>query len=168
MGQLDVPVKMPSSTICFPIIRGGLRIFVSPLLRCVQTVDLLLEAIMLGERFPLPLSIEVLPGLMERGIGDFEGRRKSDVYREYPHAFSNRTMDPEFCPPRGESFPDFKGRVLSAFGNVVAAEEKSTVLVCSHLQVLRLITIVCCKRDARANWSILRYGHGEIIELSCD
>lgn len=164
MGQSDVPIRRPCPRVNFPEIEGNLMIYVSPLLRCLQTVEIFIGTC--GRNgFSLPVVIDVNEGLKERALGLFEGRRKSEVYEEFAEVFNEGTMLPYFCPPAGEPFSGFSRRVALAYNDIILALERSHVLVCTHLQVLRMITCLHRGLDIQESWAQIKYSHGQIVRL---
>ncbi len=96
------------------------RLFVSPLLRCRQTAELL---------FPGQTQ-QIIPDLRECSFGDFEGRtyeelKNDPAYRSWLDTGGRET------PPNGESKPEQQARSVRAFQAALAAcgQEETAALV---------------------------------------
>ena len=92
------------------------RVYVSPMLRCRQTAELI---------YPdSPLT--VMPGFSEYDFGEFEGKRYEDlkhntVYRKWVKGrFAGRA-------PGGEDLESFTNRCCSAFAEVLAKIRNSSI-----------------------------------------
>lgn len=165
MGQSDVPIKRPASSFEFPNMGGRLEVFSSTLRRCVQTVEIFVADYFRKNYSSQPIGIHLAEGFKERGLGQFEGRKKTEVYHEYADKFLHGTMLPWFIPPGGESFTSFSSRVEETYRYVLARGRQVNVLVCCHLQVLRMITCLHRSLEIETNWSTIRYPHGQIVSL---
>lgn len=107
------------------------KAYVSPLLRCIQTLDVILEN----------RNIErvLMEELKEINLGQWEGKSFSYIEKLYPKEFKARGENiATFVTPGGESFNQLKKRVIPAFE---AIKENSTgnVLIVAHAGVNRVI-----------------------------
>jgi broad specificity phosphatase PhoE len=85
------------------------RCYVSPMLRCRQTRDIVAPAI--------PFTIE--DALREVHFGTWEGRTLEWLERNEPDALARRRRDPvTFRPPGGESFEDVAQRLATLLENI--------------------------------------------------
>lgn len=94
------------------------RVYVSPMLRAVETAQLM---------FP---DAELVPcnGLREMDFGDFEGRSANDM--ENDTAYRNWVEGMCLAPcPNGESLEIFSSRVNAAFEEILKAEHDRIVIV---------------------------------------
>jgi len=107
------------------------KAFTSPLKRCMQTAEILLE----GSN----ISRVVLDELREINMGEWENQTidyiKEHFYEMYEKRGSN--MD-TFIPPGGESFEQLQKRVMPAFESIVLNTTKNTLII-SHAGVNRVI-----------------------------
>ena len=128
-GQCDLPLcargrealAQLSQTHCYPPVE---RVYSSPLLRCVQSAQLLYPA----------RTIQTVDGLMDMNLGSFEGKSFEQLKED--EAFI-RWLDHslDHPPPGGETAQDFTQRILSAFDEVVREmmrERTTSAAVITH------------------------------------
>ena len=113
MGRLDIPLhedgRLQAEQVAQSLVGGPIRsIWSSPLSRALETAKIIGSA--------LQLEVQELPGLMERDWGVFQGRPRSE-----------REVNAD--PAEGESWVEFKGRVLTAMAAVTGP---SPVLIVAH------------------------------------
>ena len=94
-------------------------IYVSPLLRAVQT----------AEAFPQDCPRIVAPALTEVASGEWEGMSFSDIYIRYPEYFDLSGTDGGKTPPGGESDEDALSRGLALIDELGQDSGKSFLLV---------------------------------------
>lgn len=133
-------------------------IYASTLLRSKQTVDYVLSSFR-NTHFDVLYSND----LIERGLGDFEGKPKK-IVRQNPDFFIDNKFMVELTPPNGESFRDFRERVTQILEDISKTYYSSNVLVISHLQVLRMIHFCMLKSNDYSHWHDVNYIHGEVVE----
>jgi alpha-ribazole phosphatase len=107
------------------------KAYVSPLIRCIQTSDIILENRNV-ERI-------LMKELMEINLGCWEGKSFRYIKKFFPEQFKDRGENIDtFVTPGGESFEQLKERVIPAFE---AIKENSTgnVLIVAHAGVIRVI-----------------------------
>lgn len=106
------------------------RIISSPLLRCRQSSEILAESLGCG--------IEIVPGLAEIDLGDWDGLSVTEVQEKFPGEYKARGLDiAGFRPSGGESFEDLLVRVFPAFSFGVASGENTAVV--AHAGVNRVL-----------------------------
>lgn len=132
-------------------------IFASTLLRSKQTVDF-----MLSKYHNIDFKVIFSENLIERGLGDFEGKKKSYI-RSNRNFFINDKFNVEKTPPNGESLIDFRLRVNNEVKIIKNEFKHSNILVISHLQVLRMIRFCVLERYDYVNWHNINYIHGEVV-----
>ncbi|MFO7178604.1 MAG: histidine phosphatase family protein, partial [Pseudomonadota bacterium] len=105
-------------------------IYTSPLARARTTAGILAEVL------PAPLVVE--PSLCEIDCGDADGLPLSEVQRRYPEAWARNLSqnDPDFRWPSGESYREFRARVLAGTRRIAAAHRGERVLVVTHAGVV--------------------------------
>ncbi len=92
----------------------------------------------LAARRDLPLYIE--PALREIGFGDWEGMSAAEIRQRDPLALERYWADPIACtPPGGESFADFRRRVLMAWEELLRRLAGRQWLLVAHGGVIRLL-----------------------------
>lgn len=108
----------------------------SPLLRARQTAEILLRMNPVSVR-----EARIVPELREISLGEWEGKTKQQVMREYPEVWEARGKNMAgVSPPGGESMQDLARRVLPAFVAVCAvAASKECSLLVAHQAVNRVI-----------------------------
>jgi len=107
------------------------KAYTSPLIRCIQTADIILENRNV-ERI-------LIKELMEINLGQWEGKSFSYIKKFFPEQFKSRGENIiTFVTPGGESFEQLQKRVIPAFE---AIKENSTgnVLIVAHAGVNRVI-----------------------------
>ncbi|MFM1895720.1 MAG: hypothetical protein RLZZ385_794 [Pseudomonadota bacterium] len=107
-------------------------IYSSPLLRCRRFAE------HLGERYGLPVYIE--SDWQEIDYGDWDGLPLSE-WRQVAASQFRRFRDDmsALAPPNGETFVDFRERVLGAWQRVQQLPDDSHVLIITHGGVMRVI-----------------------------
>jgi probable phosphoglycerate mutase len=140
------------------------RIVASPLRRARDTAGII------GARLGLPVEFD--DRLMELTVGAWEGRLRTDLAREHPALFTDRTWF--FAAPGGETYDQVMARV-GGWLSEQAAEPERRLIVVSHGIAGRLL------RGAYAGLSpaetleqdvpqdaIYRLSGGQIDRLDCE
>lgn len=107
------------------------KAYVSPLRRCVQTSEIILER----------RSIEriMVEELTEINMGEWEGKSFDYVRSRFPEQFDYRGSHIDtFIPPGGESFYQLQKRVMPAFEDIIRSNS-GNILVIAHAGVNRVI-----------------------------
>lgn len=133
-------------------------IFASSLKRSVQTVEFIVKTF-----DSVNFNVKYLDALVERGLGDFEGKPKEQIRRN-PKYFVNEKFIVTKTPPNGESLVDFRKRVESAVEEIIAERCLQNVLVVSHLQTLRMIRFCVNNLYNYDVWHNINYLHGEVVQ----
>nr|WP_207280918.1 histidine phosphatase family protein [Thiocystis violacea] len=104
------------------------RVISSPSRRCLAFARELAEthAIALAE----------CAALRERDFGDWEGLAPDQIPSQALQAFWDDPVG--YAPPGAEPFPDFRARVLGAWGDLLRASEAQTLVV-THGGVIRVL-----------------------------
>jgi alpha-ribazole phosphatase len=103
----------------------------SPLLRCRETADILMEGI--------PGGFNIDPDLREIDFGQWEKMTFGEILAASPHDVARWTeFDPDFAFPRGESIRDFQAR-LKRFAETLADTDADSVLAVTHGGVIRFL-----------------------------
>lgn len=107
------------------------KAYTSPLKRCLQTADILLEG--------SSISREVIDELKEINMGDWENQTIAYIKDHFPEMYEIRGANIDsFIPPGGESFEQLQKRVMPAF-EYITANTAGNILVISHAGVNRVI-----------------------------
>lgn len=105
--------------------------YVSPLIRCIQTSDIILEN-RIVERI-------LIKELMEINLGLWEGKSFSYIKNFFPKQFNDRGENIDtFVTPGGESFEQLNKRVIPAFESI-KKNTTGNVLIVTHAGVIRVI-----------------------------
>lgn len=107
------------------------KAYISPLKRCRQTSEILLEG----------RNIEGIAhnDLKEINMGDWENQPIAYIKEHFKEQYENRGENLDtFAPPGGESFEQLQKRVLPAFESINAATH-GNVLIIGHAGVNRVI-----------------------------
>jgi len=97
-------------------------IFVSSLIRAQESAEII------SSKIECP--VEILNGLEERSYGVLGGLTKAEALEKYPEVVEAH-KDPLNTDPEGESYDDFKNRVLETFQKI-SQKEYNTIAVVSH------------------------------------
>lgn len=136
-GSSDVPLNAvgfeQARALCgHPLIAGIDRIVSSPLLRAVQTAEILRETT--GR----PLSIA--EAFAERCVGVYEGHTREEVQRLYPALWAEgAARRPDWAPPGGDTLLAFTERIGRGLDGLRAEYDGQTVLLVCHAFAAREI-----------------------------
>ncbi len=98
-----------------------------------------------------------MDGLQERNYGVLAGLTKAEAQEKYPEAIETH-KDPLNTDPGGESFQDFRNRVLESFKSILAKNYK-TVAVVSHGGPIKQMLAYVGRPIPE------KLGDGEVIEI---
>lgn len=131
----------------------------SPLQRALQT------ALVIGERLSMP-HIATEPALREIHCGDVDGWPVQRVQERYPDEWANnsRQTDPDFRWPGGESYREFRERILSAMTAIARRHRAERVLVVTHAGVISQL-IGWVQGESPARWEPFRPHTASVTEL---
>lgn len=150
-GHLDLPLIDEGKTILkenrpFVEKENIQRIITSPLLRAVETTDIL---------FP-DRTIEIENALKEINFGIFEGLGYQEISEKYPAEAKRWASDfLNYTFPEGESFKEFSNRVAAYMADFLEKHLDSpeeTVVMCTHLGVIQCLLIYLLKLDNSMLW----------------
>ena len=117
-------------------------VYCSPLLRAVQTAEILAK--------PHQLSLIHEEGLREIHHGHWEGIRRADVETQFPEEYAAWAEDPfTFAPQGGEAGVNVMARALPVIRKIVVEHRGQNVIVVSHKATLRLLISSLLGFDAR-------------------
>lgn len=104
------------------------NIYSSDLVRAVDTAQTLADAV------GVELIIE--KGWRERNLGELEGLTKGEIQEKHPHLALPR----QFIEAKGgETYIQFKRRIVATFESIMAKHEGETTVVVSHSAALRVL-----------------------------
>jgi len=107
------------------------KAFTSPLKRCMQTAEILLEGRSIGR--------EAVDELKEINMGGWENQTLDYIKDHFRDLYEQRGASIDtFIPPGGESFAQLQKRVMPVFEYIVASTP-GNVLIISHAGVNRVI-----------------------------
>lgn len=129
----------------------------SPLSRCVCTGKIL--QLQSESRFSTFIDNRII----ERNMGILEGKKRSDLIKEYPTYFYNGRFKDYMTPPMGESYSDFKSRIVSFVPTMEKLLFKNNVIICSHNQTLRMLTAII---NSKGYTDIPKYPNGVVTKIS--
>lgn len=119
---------------------GGL--YASPLSRTLETARLV--------GAPQGLEPRPEPGLREIAHGHWEGRRRSEVERDFADEYAAWEEDPfTFAPAGGETGLSVMARALPVIREIVQRHPNESVAVISHKATIRLLLSSVLGFDAR-------------------
>jgi alpha-ribazole phosphatase len=113
---------------------SGLEIekaYTSPLKRCLQTSEILLEGRNIG--------MVILEAFKEINMGEWENRTIDSIKDQFREMYEARGANMDaFIPPGGESFEQLQKRVMPVF-ETIAENTAGNILMISHAGVNRVI-----------------------------
>ncbi|MFM1917911.1 MAG: hypothetical protein RJB01_1426 [Actinomycetota bacterium] len=107
------------------------RIITSPLLRAVQTAEIIAEQTGLG--------IDVIDGLAECAFGEWDGLTLGEVRDQWPEQLSEWLASTSVAPPGGESFEQLRARVMLAQRQIVERHAGEDVVVVAHVSPIKIL-----------------------------
>lgn len=142
-GQTDIPlsdegIKQAEELAKRAEVLGVSTIYSFPLLRALETSK------RLGDRLKIPIVIH--GGLRERSYGEFEGRLFDEVNNQLKN---NNTPLKLYSLRDGESYSDFKIRVIAAFNKIINKHKNEKILFVCHGGVLEVLAKYLSKTEDR-------------------
>lgn len=125
---------------CFIDISRFDKIYCSPSLRCVKTIELL------GKQSYTISRIVYDKRLLERNMGNLEGVKKEEAKKKYPELFKEGAFNVFKTPPQGESYECFNKRITDFYNEYLCENKSNNILVCSHNQTLKLLRLLILER----------------------
>jgi alpha-ribazole phosphatase len=133
------------------------QVISSPMSRCrVFATDL-------AGRHGLPMVVD--PGLIEVGMGAWEGRARSDVAEQEPERYAAFYRDPVTERPAGaEPLERLVARVSDAYARHLAAYPGRRLLIVCHAGVMRALVGHLLGADAR-RWYRIRIDYAGLVRV---
>jgi len=120
--------RLSSRLASLPIV----SVYTSPLQRTYATASILAE--------PHRLEPEVLDGLTEIHLGDWQGLHMDEIARRWPEAWLQwRTNPSEITVPNGESFTEVTERVLQVFQTIIEANRDKQSAIVAHEAIVKVL-----------------------------
>lgn len=124
---------------------GNAKIYSSPAIRAVETVEII------SERLGIYYTIE--ERLTEINLGEMEDMLKSDVEKKYKDVIKNFSEKPSLCEiPGGESIPEVQQRILSFIYDKV--DEGHDLILISHDVAIRAFLVYAMNMSVDFIWSL--------------
>lgn len=136
VGQTDLPLTergraQMAGVADFLAGKGVMRLLCSPLTRCVESADIVGQA--------LGLVPETMPDLREIGLGAWEGLTVDEVRERFPGRYEARGRNlAGFRPPGGESFADVQRRAWPVF-ELATTDADEPLAIVAHGGVNRVL-----------------------------
>lgn len=133
-------------------------VYSSPLRRARSTAEAVAAA--------CGVAVKLGMGLSEIDCGQADGLRLRDVQRRFPEAWTRNLQqaDPDFAWPGGETYREFRHRVLQAMRNIVSSHAGERIVVVTHAGVIsQLLGSTAGLSPAR--WEPYRPRNGSVTEL---
>lgn len=131
----------------------------SPLKRCVLTAKTL------QIQSKLNIASFMDSRLVERNMGLLEGKKRSNLVKDFPNYFCNGHFKDYMTPPMGENYHDFEIRIASFASSIEHLLSENNVIICSHNQTLRMLTAIITNREYT---DIPKYSNGIVKEIFFD
>lgn len=110
--------------------KGIEAIYCSPMLRAKEAAEIVNEK--------LNLKLSVVEGLRERDYGILNGKNKDEAKVVYPEIVEKH-KDIYTTDPQGESYEDFKNRVLGTFQKISNDSQYHSIAVFTHGGPIKLL-----------------------------
>ncbi len=131
-------------------------IYTSPLQRCRHTSHLATQH--------SKLAPEVVPGLAEMSVGDWEGRNFREL-NEQENMITRLNADLRWTPPAGESLSEVAERMQASLIRIASRHTADeTVLVVSHGAAMSIALAQLLHNDPR-NWMDYHFSNCGLTEL---
>jgi broad specificity phosphatase PhoE len=126
------------------------RVLTSPLVRALRTAQLL---------FPTA-PVSVLPGLAERGLGEWEMKSWKEIQKHWPDLAAQAELDWfQNTPPAGEPWEDFMARVERVWRSV---PRSGTTAIVAHAGVNSVLAHLADGRE----FASFQQNYLEVISLA--
>ncbi|OFI49494.1 hypothetical protein BG261_02635 [Floricoccus tropicus] len=137
------------------------RIYTSPLKRAELTAKI--------SAIEVDIPFQIMTGLEEINLGDWEGRTWKDVKKNYPKEFDtwlhNRRLEKS---PNGESYQDLIERVLPAIENIIKDNNsEENILVVTHSAVIMCLQCLI-NQVSFEEMDKYKLGNTEVIRLNTE
>jgi alpha-ribazole phosphatase len=141
-------------------------VYASPLMRAVQTAEIVLE----GNKNTEDVAINLVDDLKEYNFGHWEGMPYSDIQSGYPEQWNDFVCGkPEFKITGGESFTEFAERVGAVMDGIKEKHPSGRVLVVSHWGCISVIIPYMLRLKGDSMWKFaVRTGGVSRIEVMDD
>lgn len=158
-GQTDCPLL--DYSVDYSILRkdSDLESYIlisSPLSRCVLTGK------MLQSQSKFQISSYIDSRIIERNMGILEGKKRCELSKKYPNYFFNGHFKEYMTPPMGESYEDFRLRIVSFACSLEKMLLDNNIIICSHNQALRMLTAIIKGKQYE---EISKYSNGIVQEI---
>jgi len=121
------------------------KIFASPSNRAYRTAEIL--------KMDRPLDIIKRDELREINLGDWEGKKISEISESEPERHLNFWERPHlYTSDTGESFFDIKARVIPFVEKIVSENRGKRILIVSHTTIIKTILSYFEKRPVEKLW----------------
>ncbi len=136
---------------------GVEEIYCSPVARGVETAEII--GAYLGKKPVLE------PAFAEIGLGPWEGKSESEVQREFPREWQIWNTRPrELVMPGRETLDGLLRRVLKGLTKIRGQNGQSSVLIVSHVAIIRVLLLHWQGRDLNL-YRTVPIPHGKIFSL---
>lgn len=134
-------------------------VYTSPLQRCRHTGSL--------ASAHLPHESKVVDGLAEMSIGDWEGKKFTQLYTQH-RLLERCNEDFDWRPPNGESLGDVAERMATSLRQIAQVHnDGGTVLVVSHGAAMAIALATLLDNDP-GKWGNYHFRNCSLTELSFD
>lgn len=161
-GNSDVPIIDRTVDISCYVKRNKIKVYSSPLKRCIQTSDILRGK--MGFK-----RIQLDSRLKERNMGIFDGVDRKICIQKCADMFSpDGKFILEKTPPKGESFRDFYDRVNQFWSDISVELNDYDIIVISHNQTLKVLYSIVTGEDIKSIWKKIYFKNGSLVMLTPD
>jgi broad specificity phosphatase PhoE len=162
-GQSDIDICSKDIDISnFLSQNKDMKIYCSTLNRCKQTLELFVAQKDISQS-----EVVFSSQIIERNYGDFEGKEKDKIKKEYHDYFLGNTFNYKMTPPNGEGFDVFVNRIRSFVYENIFSESKNNinVIIIAHTNVFKALLCVKYCDNKFAIWNNLIFENGKIYNF---
>jgi alpha-ribazole phosphatase len=161
-GQTDIPLNEEGE-------RQAEKIAARFAGECIQAVysSPLKRAFDTAKQIARPHSLDVccLPGMLEIGFGDWEGKEYTHIRQQYSEELRRWIQNPlDNHVPNGEALPELHQRVEGALQEILSSHEEGNVVLVAHSGSIRMLFCCLLKMDLSAFWRIMQF-NGAINQI---
>jgi probable phosphoglycerate mutase len=98
-----------------------------------------------------PRTVQLHPGLRERGFGTFEGETWADIAEKWPDESRRwKQRDPHFAPPGGETPTQLLARVQATVDDIASRHAGEHIVLVAHGGVMDMLYRLATRQELHA------------------
>ena len=150
--------RQQASLMAKELINLGIEeIYYSPMARTEETAEIIGK--FLGKR------PKVAEAFRELSLGIWEGRSEAEIQRDFPEEWNTWDTRPkEFILEGRETLNELRDRILQEIERIKATNERRSVLVVTHVAIIRVLLLYLRNLDLNL-YRTIPIPHGKIFHL---